>query len=176
MNRTPLVGLLLFALIIAVMAHLAVIAAAPSFIMSAAMQRISQRGAHLNAWSHARRVDETARGVVRPSPDLAYSACVYDLSDGPVRIHLARWRDYQSLSLYGADTDNYFVTSDREQRGDIDIVLIRAGKRAPATDAQIVESPGARGVAIARRLAPTPDSFAAADAARQSDVCAPLQP
>jgi len=139
-------------------------------LMGAAMERIGAGAA--NAWAHAPRVTEASRNVVRPSPDLAYSACVYDLSHGPVRISAGAWDAYMSLSLYSANSDNYFVLSDRESPGGIEIVLVRNARDAPQGANQIVVSPSRRGVALVRRLAPTPDRFAAAEQARRGDICA----
>jgi uncharacterized membrane protein len=118
------------------------------------------------------------RGIVRPSPDLAYSACVFDLSKGPVRFTVAAWRDYASLSLYGENTDNFYRINDRDAKGaPFDVVLIKPGLVRDAVkveNAIVVESPSTRGIALVRRLAPTPEAFAEADAARRNDVCAAL--
>ncbi len=163
--------LIAIALLVAAAAHAAFVLATPRLIMNVAIERIGE-GA-FNAWRHAPRVDETARGVVRPSPDLAYSACAYDLSRGPVRVSVAPGEDYVSLSLYADNTDNYFVRSDREAPRGIDIVLAQRGQDLPR-DAEIVFSPSARGLALVRRLAPDAAGFARADAARQEDTCALL--
>jgi uncharacterized membrane protein len=160
----------LAALLAAIVAHVAFVNAAPSLIMNEAMRRIG--GA--NAWAHAPRVTEAARAIVRPSPDLAYSACVYDLSRGPVRIAAGAWDAYMSLSLYGADSDNFFVVSDREAPDGIEVIVVRRARDAPDDAENVVVSPSGRGVALVRRLAPSPDLFAQADRARQADACAPL--
>lgn len=157
-------------------AHFAVVLLAPRLIMNAAMSRLSDDWSRLNRWTHAPRVSAQSRGVVRPSPDLAYSACVFDLSDGPVRIAAKAWPHYMSLSLYGANTDNFLVISDREAPDGVDIVLARPGQRLPRDGRAVVLSPSRRGVALVRRLAPTLERFAAADRLRREDICAPLAP
>lgn len=162
------------ALIAALIAHAGVVLATPSMAMDAAMRRLAQAGP--NMWAHAPRTSADSRSIVRPSPDLAYSACAFDLSNGPVRISASAWGDYMSLSLYADNTDNFFVISDREAPDGIDIALMRHGQRAPGQGAQIVFSPSTRGIALVRRLAPTRDRFAAADAQRQDDVCGPFAP
>lgn len=163
---------LLIVLIVALAAHAATIAAAPYVIMDVAMKRIA--GANgVNAWRHAPRTDYRARTVVRPSPDLAYSSCVYDLTDGPVRVYVGAGADYWSLSLYAADSDNFFVVNDRAAPNGVDIMIVRQGQAAP-DGAQAVVSPSSRGIALVRRLAPSAEAFAAADAARQGDICARL--
>lgn len=150
-------------------AHFAFISLAPGMMMGAAMARIG--GA--NAWAHAPRVTESARTIVRPSPDLAYSACVFDLSRGPVRIAAARWDAYMSLSLYDSESDNFYVVSDMEAPDGFDVIVVRRQRDAPEDAQNVIISPSAKGVALVRRLAPTPDRFAAAERARADDICAP---
>ena len=111
---------------------------------------------------------------MRPSPDFAYSACAYDLSNGPVEMRVTPWSAYWSLSLYADNSDNFFTLNDREAQNGGDIMLIRRGSRAPETTDRVVESPSGRGVALIRRLAPTAEAFAAAGAASRGDICARL--
>ena len=140
--------------------------------MGVAISRLSEAG--FNTWTLAPRITEEARAIVRPAPDFAYSACAYDLGRGPLRLHVGEWGQYWSLSLYADNSDNYFVLDDREVRGGVEIMLVRAGKPAPHGAERVVESPSRRGVALIRRLAPTLETYnAAADAAR-GDICAAL--
>jgi len=159
------------AIIVAVMAHFAFIHAAPRFMMGVALSRLSAATGY-NAWTFADRVTPLSRSIVRPSPDFAYSACAYDLRDGPLTITATPWNAYWSLSLYAANSDNYFVVDDREARGGAEITLVRRGRAPPEGAAQIVESPTQRGVALIRRLAPDLDSYNAASHVARDDVCA----
>ncbi|MGE0045561.1 MAG: DUF1254 domain-containing protein [Hyphomonadaceae bacterium] len=164
-------GPALLALAAALGAHFAVMASAPNVVMNTAMDRLSERGARANQWVHAPRVSEASRTIVRPSPDLAYSVCVYDVANGPVHIRMGPGAAYWSLSLYSANSDNFFTLNDREAADGADIVIVRAGAAHPVGAARVVESPSTRGIALERRLAPTQDEFLIADAARRGDVC-----
>ncbi|MFZ2029483.1 MAG: DUF1254 domain-containing protein [Vitreimonas sp.] len=160
------------ALLAAVVAHFVVIFGTPTVLMNVALQRVSG-GGHYNAWHLSERVTKASRAIVRPSPDFAYSVCPYDLSNGPVRIHVTPWSDYWSLSLYANNSDNYFVLDDREAQNGVDVLLIRAGSAPPDHEtATIVPSPSERGIALIRRLAPTPDTYAGAAQVSHTDVCA----
>ncbi len=161
------------ALLIAIITHVVLLLAVPRVLMQGAMNRLGAAGE--NAWHSGERVTARSRQIVRPSPDFAYSACVYDLRRGPVRIAVTPWPSYWSLSFYGANSDNFFVVDDREMRRGATILLIRAGRRRPETNDVVVESPSARGVALIRRLAPSPDTHAAAVATAEGDACAPAQ-
>lgn len=162
---------------VAAVSHIATVLAAPYLLMSAAMKNLSRDGERINAWGHAARITEASRRVVRPSPDLAYSACVYDLSRGPVHVTAAAWDDYMSVSVFAANSDNIFAINDRQAPGGVQLILVRKGGMRPSVPgAIIVESPSARGIVLQRRLAPTAERFAKAEAARAHDVCARLDP
>jgi uncharacterized membrane protein len=155
---------------VAVVVHLAIVYATPRLLMDAAIERLS--AGRYNSWRIAERVTPLSRTIVRPSPDFAYSACPYDVGDGPVVIRAAPWDAYWSLSLYAANSDNFFVLDDREARGGADIVVVRRGGTLPEDAGRVVTSPSRRGVALIRRLAPTLDSYNAAVRAARADICA----
>lgn len=157
-------------LVIAVVTHMAVLFGGPYLIMQRVMTRVAETGG-VNAWSFGARVTPQTQRIVRSSPDLAYASCAFDLTGGPVRIRVAPSADYASLSLYAANTDNFFSINDRKMGpGGADIVLIGPKQPAPKGVApeHIVHAPTLRGIALDRRLAPTVQAFAAADAARKA--------
>lgn len=157
-------------LAIAVISHFAFIHAVPRVMMGVAFERIGTGGA--NRWQVADRVTPLSRQIVRPSPDFAYSACAYDLDNGPVVITATPWDAYWSLSLYAANSDNFFVIDDREARYGAEITLVRAGRPHPEGASMVVESPSRRGIALIRRLAPELDQYNAATRVAREDVCA----
>ncbi len=158
------------ALIIGALVHFALIVATPRVLMHVAMDRIGAGGD--NAWLISDRVTAASRQIVRPSPDFAYSACVFDLSQGPVVITATPWDAYWSLSLYAANSDNFFVIDDREAHYGAEITLVRRGTEHPEGASMVIESPDARGIALIRRLAPTPTAYDAARQVAGEDVCA----
>ena len=158
------------ALIIAVIVHLAAIVAVPRVLMHVAMERLG--GAGVNSWHLGERVTAASRQIVRLSPDFAYSSCAYDLSNGPMVISAAPYDAYWSLSLYGDNTDNFFVIDDREARYGVEITLVRRGSPHPEGASMVVESPSTRGIALMRRLAPTASTYEAAERVAAEDVCA----
>jgi len=160
------------AIVLAVVSHFAFIHFVPRALMFVAIDRLSGAGARYNAWTFADRVTPLSRTIVRPSPDFAYSACAYDLSRGPVTITATPWSAYWSLSLYAANSDNFFVVDDREARQGGNITLIRRGRTPPDDARQVVESPTTRGIALIRRLAPDLESYNAASRVAEADVCA----
>ncbi len=160
------------AIVVAVIAHLAFIYAVPNVLMGVAIERLSAGG--FNRWRVADRVGPDARTVVRPSPDFAYAACPYDVGEAPVRIHVAAWEAYWSLSLYAANSDNYYVIDDREARNGVDVIVVRNPRDAPDDATRVAVSPSRRGIALIRRLAPTRPEHERAVQAARSDICAAL--
>ncbi|MFM5918499.1 MAG: DUF1254 domain-containing protein [Novosphingobium sp.] len=160
----------------AAIGHVGLVLAAPSVIMGAAIKRASHDGAAINQFQFGPRTTKDSRAVVRPSPDLAYSTCIYDLSGGPLLISAAPSpnQGYVSVSVFAANTDNIAVFDNNQQPQGIRFVLAQKGQSVPAAT-KVVYSPSARGIILDRRLAPNAELFAAADQARRADTCAPLK-
>lgn len=170
MNR-PVKLALLFAAAAAV-GHVGLVMATPHALMRIVMNRASQEGAAVNQFQFGPRTTKDSRGVVRPSPDLAYSTCVYDLSNGPVRVSAAPTpgQGYVSISVFAANTDNVAVFDTTQKPDGIEFVLAREGQQTPP-GTEVVISPSDRGIVLDRRLAANDELFAAADQARRGDKC-----
>jgi uncharacterized membrane protein len=155
--------------------HVATVIAAPRAIMHVAMRRLSDHGQQINTFRFSPRVTAQARFVVRPSPDLAYASCVYDLARGPILVSAAPSADhaYASISVFAANTDNIAVFDTQTQPQGIRFVLALRGQDVPP-GVVVVRASGARGIILDRRLAPDAASFAAVDRARSGDRCAPI--
>lgn len=163
---------LLVGVLIAVLAWYVSLVAVPRAIMAIAASRVAKAGA-VNRMSHAPLATDKARAIVRPSPDLAYSSCSYDLSAGPVIVTAAPVdAPYWSLSVFDSRTDTAFVRNNlqwREPRP-LQIVLARRGDRVPA-GVEVVYPQGNRGIALIRIFVANRDAFAAIDRARRASFC-----
>ncbi|HEX2764076.1 MAG TPA: DUF1254 domain-containing protein [Allosphingosinicella sp.] len=162
--------------LLALLTYQAALIAAPRVIMSLAVRRIAAVGG-LNRMFHAPLPGPGRRTVVRPSPDLAYSSCPFDLSKGPLLIEVAPVAaPYWSLSVFDDRTDVAFVRNNRDNRGaPIRIVLARPGQAIPA-GTEAVRLRGDRGVALIRILLEDRSRFPLIDAARRPSFCRPLAP
>lgn len=149
-------------------AHVLTLHFAPSLIMDRAMDALEARGVPLHAFSAPQRVTPQTQQVVRSSPDLYYALCRYDLNTAGTGlvVTMAEWPDYQSLSFFDAQTDN-FVTL-RGTGKMVRVRLLSPGSRA--VEGAIV-SPTAKGVILIRRLAPDTARFAAAAEVGKDDAC-----
>jgi uncharacterized membrane protein len=158
----------------AIVMHLVAVGAAPRLIMGEAMRRIAETAGGWNRIYHAAQVTPQTQEIVRSSPDLAYSTCAIDLSEGPVRIVVNPSPGYWSAAVYGADTDVVLVRDDRDAGGR-PLRLLVVGDRTPLIarpEEQVVRAPGDKALLLVRRLAPSAQAFANADAARKADSCA----
>ena len=169
---TRAVKLTLLFVAAAVIGHVGLVMATPHLLMDVAMKRISQDGKLVNQFYFAPRTTQESRGIVRPSPDLAYASCVFDLSKGPLLVEAAPSPDqgYVSLSVFAANTDNIAVFDSAQSPQGMRFVLAREGQAVPQGE-RVLISPSDKGIVLDRRLAPTADLFAAADQARRADKC-----
>lgn len=157
------------ALAAAVAVHLGTVYALPHLIMNRALVRMGAAG----TIHHGTRPDAKSRGVVRPSPDLLYSVCPYDLSKGPLRVSApVPPGTYWSVSAFDADTNNFFVENDRQAKGKVDFLIASKDDRAVSGGLPIVVSPSARGLVLFRTLAGDEARAGAIDAARRKANCA----
>ncbi len=162
------IGPLIVALACATAAHAAALHFAPTLIMARAMDALAQRGVALHSLTAPQRITPQTQSVVRSSPDLYYALCRYDLSEPGMQLTLrmAAWPDYQSLSLFDAQTDNFAVL-----RGTGKAVAVRLLPPDSAAQEGAIVSPTAKGVILIRRLAPDAARFAAAATAGEGDAC-----
>lgn len=166
-------GPLLFGLIIAAAAAYAAIWAIPYGLMTVAMDRLGQGG--VNRMSYANLATAAYQPVVRPSPDLAYSSCPYDLSAGPIAIDVTPVEGrYSSLSIFDAATDVIFVRNDVGAGGKpFRIIVARAGEAAPK-GAEVVRTNHDHGIALIRLLLKDPSEIGTLDAVRRQSSCRPV--
>jgi len=137
-----------------------------SAVVLARKAEVLRHGA-VNIALPAPRADASARTVVRPSPDLLYTACVFDLSDGPLHLQAPVPEGYLSISGFAADSSNFFAVNDQDAVVDAEgqrqlSLLLTLGEpmQAPA-GTQVVVAPSVRGLVLFRTLIPN-DAAAAA--------------
>jgi len=165
-------GWILATLVVAGIVHVASVMATPHIIMHVTMRGIGRGG--VNTMMFGKRPTSDSRGVVRPSPDLLYASCVYDLdaAGGLVRVHAQDMPDtYWSVSLFDADTNNFYVLNDRQAKnGTVDFVI--AGEHADRVPpGAVVRAPTRKGLILFRVLIDDENHFAAIDKARRHAGC-----
>ncbi|KGB53997.1 Integral membrane protein-like protein [Sphingopyxis sp. LC81] len=163
-------GPLAFGLIVAAATAYAAIWSIPYGLMNVAIERLGQGG--VNTMSYGNLATPERQPVVRPSPDLAYSSCPYDLSDGPIAIDVSPVPGrYSSLSVFDAATDVIFVRNDVEAGGKpFRIIVARAGQAVPK-GTEVVRTNHDHGIALIRLLLKEPAEIGGLDAIRRQSSC-----
>lgn len=144
----------------------------PRVVMARAVSRLGEGG--FNRFVHAPLATAAAHTIVRPSPDLAYSSCAFDLLKAPLVVTVMPVPSrYWSLSVFDAKTNVAFVRNNRQpSNGPIRLAIALGGQRVPA-GLPVVRVGGRRGVALLRVLVEDRAGYAAIDAARRRSTCAP---
>jgi uncharacterized membrane protein len=164
---------ILIGLVLAVISYQATLLATPYVLMGAAMKRIGSAGPP-NQFAFGPMATADRQPIVRPSPDLSYSTCVFDVSDGPVLIDVEPVPGhYWSVSIFDARTDVAAVRSDRDTGGKAARLVLHH------KDMQIEKVPGYdhvtldhnKGIALIRILLNDPADFAKVDALRRKSRC-----
>ncbi|MEO6217155.1 MAG: DUF1254 domain-containing protein [Sphingomonas sp.] len=145
--------------------------ALPDVLMVVAVQRVSEVGG-VNRFTHASLATAASRTIVRPSPDIAYSSCPFDLTQGPMLIDAVPVpAPYWSLSIFDAHTNVALVRNG--QKADYQpfkLAVIGPGQTAP-TGYEAVRVNGTRGIALVRILIDLPARFPAIDKERRATTC-----
>lgn len=155
-------GPLALCAVLALITHASIVHFAPALIMDRAFTMLEQRGTPLHGFQLAPRMTPETQSVVRPSPDLAYSACRFDLAEAAngIRVQMAAYEGYSSLSFFDAKTNNFLTI-----RGD--------GKNQDITLTS-ESSPSSKGIVLIRRLAPNAEDYAKVIEVAQKDACEAL--
>ena len=161
----------------AAISHVVTLSMLPSTIMNKAVGMLSERGVSFHDFTLSPRATPQSQSVVRTSPDVAYSVCLFDLSDGPVLVQGAAWDSYGSLNVYDGETDNVFsIDLGPEEPPVAGAVLgLARDEDHPVPDGltmQVLNSP--QGIALIRRLSPSDEHYARAEEAATGDVCQKL--
>ena len=172
MSAREWIGWIAATIVVAVAVHLASVWYLPHAVMHRAL---SKMGA-VNTIHHQKRVDEQARGVVRPSPDLLYSACPFDLSNGPLEVKApVPPGTYWSVSAFDNNTDNFFALNDRQIGGQpLELIILppHGGVEPMHIAGRLVSrAPTANGLVLFRTLVNDDRQFAKIDAIRRQATC-----
>lgn len=164
-------GPIIFGAFCALLAWHTTLAFVPPGLMALAERRLAKLGG-VNRMAHAPIVTAASRAIVRPSPDLLYSSCVFDLTTGPLLIDAEPVAaPYWSLSVFDPMTNVAFVENNRQSRGQaIRIAVLRNGQSAPP-GYRPVRIDGNQGIALRRILINRDAPIEEIDIARRRSRC-----
>lgn len=165
------IGPLVIGIVLGIAAWHMTMAATPGVLMRLAVGRVAKIGG-MNRFSHARLATAASRTIVRPSPDLAYSSCPFDLTGGPLLIDAVPVpAPYWSLSIFDSHTNVALVRNGEKARGQpFHIAVLAPGQSAPS-GYESVHVDGTRGIALVRILIDVRARFPAIDVERRATTC-----
>jgi len=162
---------------VAAFVHLATLYALPRLVMRQTLEKMGEP----NKMHFGSRPTASSHAVVRPSPDMLYASCPFDLSRGPLRV-IARvpHSTYWSLAGFDAATNNFFVRNDRQVGGDsLEVLLLRPGQSLPPVDRArervTVFAPSKRGLLLFRTVIDDEKHLPALEALLHQDRCETVQ-
>jgi uncharacterized membrane protein len=139
--------------VVAVIVNLVVVVRIPNEIMEITMtERFNYPS---NQWVFAPPATHERRTIVRPSPDLLYSLCLYDVSKYPLRLTAVIPDNYWSISGFAMNTDNFFAINDKQAKSNpIAVVLIQKDMtyQDPTGKAHVIVAPTDRGIILIRTV------------------------
>ncbi len=138
--------------------------------MQAEWDRWSEAAGGLNQWVFPPLATADNNPTVKMSPDVLYSGVSYDVSESPLKLSAPVSRDpFWSLTLFQANTDNFFGIDDRGVDGDtFQLIILGPGQSAVAReDVHVVASPTDTGIAIVRIVVPSADRLEELDKLRK---------
>jgi len=144
-------------------------------LMEGAVRRVSAR-AGFNTMAYGNLASPGNQPIVRPSPDLAYSTCPFNLSAGPLLVKVVPVAGrYSSLSVFDGRTDVVFVRNDMQAGGKpFKVAIALAGQKVP-DGVETVRVRYSRGIALIRLLLADPGEIAQLDAVRRQSNCATIR-
>ncbi|MEM0504057.1 MAG: DUF1254 domain-containing protein [Archaeoglobaceae archaeon] len=152
----------------AVLSHLAVVYAFP-YVVVMSSYLATKDEVKVNEVYHQKPVDASFRKVVMPSPDILYSACVYDISRSDLLIEARVPKfTYWSASFYSLSTDNFFTVNDRMVGEKVTLMLTT---NKSCMNEKCVVSPSERGIVIFRIFIPDKSLLPALEEFQRSIKC-----
>lgn len=146
-----------------------------------------------NAWERLEKIADTNEIAVLPpatpeqqslplmAPDVRYAVCLFDISEGPVRLTTPILEDYWLIAFYTADGENFYTISGAELKRDKIEFVVSTKKEAlfevgasildDIDDLIVVASPERKGIAMIRAPLAGPAYAARTDEAMQQITC-----
>lgn len=146
--------------VVAIVINLVMVIRIPNEIMEITMtERFNYPS---NQWVFAPPATPERRTIVRPSPDLLYSLCLYDVSKYPLRLIAYIPDNYWSISGFAVNSDNFFAINDKQAKSNpVEVVLISKGMTYQDTTgkAHVIVAPSNRGIILIRTVITSKDDL-----------------
>lgn len=173
---------ILAGLVLGGIVHLAGVLIMPYVAEQDAYARLSGIGAS-NAVTMIDDTDTLASVLPASDPAFVTAVCLYDLTDGPLKVRVPTTEDYTSISFYTRHGLPFYAINDRAAgRTVIELDLMNARQKAAlpedeevtVADRLVVESPTEEGIVIIRALMRERGARDEVEAAIRVASCSPV--
>ncbi|MFP4474987.1 MAG: DUF1254 domain-containing protein [Desulfatibacillaceae bacterium] len=134
---------------------LARVARVPEAVCADRMAAMLEAAGGSNRYLHGPPANADFRAVVKPSPNLAYSACVYDVSEAPLAMEFPAHDDFWVNQVVADNTDSVAYTGLRDV-GPRPSKFVLVSGDTPPTDIpggfEVLHTPTPTGVMLLRYL------------------------
>ena len=183
MTRSAFILYAVIFLGVTTIAHYGTLYVVPGFIMDRTIKVMEGRDMSSERFTLVPRVKPETQTVVRPSPDLAYSICLFDFTDNksPLSITVGNWPNadgYASASFFDARTNNFETVRVMADGSGTQMTLLPPGSidipaNRTSANEEIISAPTERGIILIRRLAASDSEYAKAKKIAETDRCGP---
>ena len=122
--------------------------------MDDVMDMMIERRDNLNDFAIGRAKRNLNTRIPKANPDNITAACVFDISEGPVRVQVPTGDYYTSVSVFAGNSDVIYIKNDEDIEGDTLDLTIGDGTQAAPDGSDSVTSPDPRGVVLVRMFSP----------------------
>ncbi len=159
--------------VMAVASYHVTLVATPFALMRLATTRVG-KGLSVNEFHFAPMTTASNQTIVRPSPDLAYSLCIFDVSKAPVLVYAEPIPGhYWSVSIFDARTDVAAVLSDRDTNAEpARLAILRPGQIGRSGFSPVYVGYD-RGIVLLRILLEDKLEYDRIDVLRRKSYCRP---
>ncbi len=163
--------------------HAAIVLFYPGAMMSLVMYVTEIRAGGVNRIMHTAVANAKVREVVRPSPDMFYSVCIVDVSNGPVKIKTPASKPYTSITVFASNSDNIFAINDQQEvDGNLEVLVtgpasknIQNSNRRGNRESTIASLPTNKGIVLIRYVFTDEKHMKEINKSRQQAECQNLE-
>lgn len=142
--------------------------------MDHVMDIMIERRDNLNDFAVGRAKRNLNTRIPKANPDNMTAACVFDISEGPVRVQVPVGEYYTSVSVFAGNSDVIYIKNDQDIENETLDLTIGDGKHAVPGGSDPVVSADDRGIVLVRMFSPFDSYDETARALLETASCAQI--
>lgn len=140
--------------------------------MDTVMDLMVERRHNLNDFAVAVTKRNLNTRIPKANPDNMTASCVFDVTEGPVRVRVPAGAYYTSVSVFAGNSDVIYIKNDGDIQGDWFDLTIGDGTQSALDGSDAVTSADPRGIVLVRMFSPFDTYDETARALLETATCA----